>query len=168
MSGLPPGSAGTLTRLLAIEVELSPQLSAHNPTLFPRCLAGSRRRDPGRKCLPVCQGYFTDSHPPLRQATQGPEKPWHYHRLPRPLLDLSRPWGLSGKSWLATPTVGPWEAGCANQAMCFWHCREHLFLNKTCPQEPLPILQTSPSPCHHHCQAQHQHRVPFTYRFSIS
>lgn len=81
---------------------------------------------------------------------KGPEKRWHYDRPPRPLLDLNRPWGLSGKSWLATPTVGPWEAGCENQARCFWLCREHLVLNKTCPQEPLPILQTSPSHFHHH------------------
>lgn len=168
--GCPQDLLASLTRLLPIEVELSLQPGTQNPTtLFPRAgwqgQGGGNRAGSDYRCAKITLlNHIRHSS----RRHKGPEKRWHYDRPPWPLLDLSRPWGLSGNSWLASPTVAPWEAGCRNHAMCFWLCREHLVLNKTCPQEPLPNRQQSSSLGHHHRQAQHQHRIPFTYRFSIS
>lgn len=146
------------------------QPGTQNPTtLFPRAgwqgQGGGNRAGSDYRCTKITLlNHIRHSS----RRHKGPEKRWHYDRPPWPLLDLSRPWGLSGNSWLASPTVAPWEAGCRNHAMCFWLCRDHLVLNTTCPQEPLPNLQQSSSLCHHHRRAQHQHRIPFTYRCSIS
>lgn len=145
--GCPQDLLASLTRLLPIEVELGPQLGTQNPTpLFPR--AGWQGQGRGNRAGSDsrCAKMTFLTH--IRHSTAaGDARVLRNDRPSWPLLHLSRPWGLSGKSWLASPTVEPWEAGCRNHAMCFWLCREHLVLMPTgTPSEPATVLLSVPPP----------------------